>query len=466
MKNESGRRLFSMGTFLLASLFLLTSCGSAPQSSSAMPEPQSPAQEDPPDISSSSSPQDNTLEITESNDFADLNDFSVSGSIQGLQDDSSVDGYASQDGFYRVISRTDGSVNACYVDFKTQQEIYLCGQPNCTHDSEACTAWFPFSNGLLRFVPVGDKVVVLHGGNPSYGDLLGDASVGYIDIMNPDGSQRSTCFRFSKSSQISTMPRGGLARDDENVYFVLTSYDPDVRTLCAVNSISGKVFALCELPEQEEKIIGGADTALVLSYSPNSYDTSIGIDALTTNVIRLDPKTQEQSVLFTHPYSSRETCSGNDAVLFTADNHVQTYDLQTGELKTDVQANLPPEFDAEGRISDGIYGDKLLAHTYHNSDPSLPATLLYYAINTSTGESTPLNYSYQRDNSTLPCTIMAQTDTAFLCVTGTEERIMDFIDENGEKIKLGYYVNSYSFIDQTDFWSGNAAFTPVTDAKS
>lgn len=41
-----------------------------------------------------------------------------------------------------VHDRDAGTALLCYVDYASASELPLCSQPACTHDSEACAAWF------------------------------------------------------------------------------------------------------------------------------------------------------------------------------------------------------------------------------------------------------------------------------------------------------------------------------------
>ena len=88
--------------------------------------------------------------------------------------------------------------------------------------------------------------------------------------MDPDGGNRKTIASFDASDMVAAMPRGGLARDEGHLYFVLHSRDDSQRTLYAVDIAAQQVNAVCVLPEDEEKIVGGAGSELVLSYTPGS----------------------------------------------------------------------------------------------------------------------------------------------------------------------------------------------------
>ena len=86
-----------------------------------------------------------------------------------LQDaEGTVYGAAGPDGYYSVVStaRADGSLNIRYTDYASMQTVYLCAQPNCTHDSESCTSYQPGGSGVSLMMAGGQLVLVSPGTGP------------------------------------------------------------------------------------------------------------------------------------------------------------------------------------------------------------------------------------------------------------------------------------------------------------
>ena len=237
-------------SFALLALFLaacngpLPSTDSTPASSVASASTPSPsestdAEEQPADAPQETLPADLDWQPYEVSTFAslsqtegltDVSEFSPAGEIRPLLDLATVDGYSTAEGFYRFVPREDASSNLCYIDFASGQEIYLCSQPNCAHADASCTSWYPSNLGILLPIPVGDRLVVLHGGSPSYASLIGDDALAQIEFAALDGSGRSTGIVFPSNVQITSLPRGGYAYDDENVCGKCR-YGAGVRTL-------------------------------------------------------------------------------------------------------------------------------------------------------------------------------------------------------------------------------------------
>ena len=57
-----------------------------------------------------------------------------------------------ENGFYYLSTEKhlEGAENVKYIDFATRQEAFLCANPNCTHDTEACTSYFVTENGACE----------------------------------------------------------------------------------------------------------------------------------------------------------------------------------------------------------------------------------------------------------------------------------------------------------------------------
>ena len=55
-------------------------------------------------------------------------------------------GAAGAKGFYFVSAavRSDDSTSLMYCDYDTMQQILLCSQPNCAHNTAACNGYLPY----------------------------------------------------------------------------------------------------------------------------------------------------------------------------------------------------------------------------------------------------------------------------------------------------------------------------------
>ena len=99
---------------------------------------------------------------------------------------NSIFGSGGQDGFYETYAADNGGVNVVYIDYATANEIYLCSAPNCTHDSDACTAWLGQSAAALAY-SLPDGRLLLH--RPD-----SESTVSTLLLANADGSDPAELF--------------------------------------------------------------------------------------------------------------------------------------------------------------------------------------------------------------------------------------------------------------------------------
>ena len=68
-------------------------------------------------------------------------------------------GAAGAKGFYFVSAavRSDDSTSLMYCDYDTMQQLLLCSQPNCAHNTAACNGYLPYSAGGIVPEIVGQK---------------------------------------------------------------------------------------------------------------------------------------------------------------------------------------------------------------------------------------------------------------------------------------------------------------------
>ena len=130
-------------------------------------------------------------------------------------------GGSGSDGFYYVSSsvRDDGSANLMYLDYATMEKIYLCNQPNCNHDTEACTSYLPYSAGGILPCVIGQNLVLVFPGNVHASADTSSTVMPHLEVMGLDGSNRKTTFTFESNQQINRP----LVTDGTNIYCELDS---------------------------------------------------------------------------------------------------------------------------------------------------------------------------------------------------------------------------------------------------
>lgn len=427
-------RTYSIITALLAGTILLTGCsGKAPSM--------------PPMGVSSKAPEEST-------------------GVQALRDDADTYGYSSETGYYRTkLNEKDGSEIISYVDFATGQEIVLCSQLNCTHDNEACSAWIPTSQARNMIIPVGNKVVILHGGNPNFSEILGDASLAKVEIMNPDGTNRKVIYTFAPTDRVPSLPRAGFAKDDKNLYFAIESTMAGDRRLYAANVETEQISLITTMTEPEERIVGGYGRNLILEYTPDAYDFNKKGNELVTQVVRLDLETKESTPIFQHDYINVGACVEDKYILLKQDHKIYTYDLETGKVLQEEQVELNEDALWDYLQYDGFYDGKLMVRVSMKDTIQTAEGIQserHYGIDPNTGEAIEQKRYYVTDTEELYAyAVVAETKDQFMIQVNREDVITNLPGTDGTISPNLYYVPRYAFIEKEDFWSNTGEIAPI-----
>ncbi len=165
--------------------------------------------------------------------------------------DDNVYGSGNENGFYQIITNTDGSHNVVFIDYKTCQQIYLCADANCQHDNERCNSWFPADDTQIWPIACDDQIFFVHN---SW------VSTSYIEKANLDGSNRQKLYELENGGTVSS----GAAYKAGYLAFMAEFY------VTEKNSVSHKD---CLLAVDTET---GASTVIFESASPKGSATDIG----------------------------------------------------------------------------------------------------------------------------------------------------------------------------------------------
>ena len=123
-------------------------------------------------------------------------------------------GSGSDEGFYELIARQDGSANLRYIDYASAREIYLCAAPNCTHDNESCPSWL--ADPACTPLVVGDRLLLFY---PYPSATAGRP----MQILKAglDGSDRQTLIEFDASESCRSL----VSANDHLLVMLVTRTD-------------------------------------------------------------------------------------------------------------------------------------------------------------------------------------------------------------------------------------------------
>ena len=121
-------------------------------------------------------------------------------------------GSGNEKGFYEVFENEDRSKNIMYIDYETQKQIYLCAQPNCTHQDERCTSWVAPQNELVTPVVLDENLLLVHNSTEA---------APYIEILNLDGTDKKLLYQFAANTEIVN----GIAYNGQAIALMTRQYD-------------------------------------------------------------------------------------------------------------------------------------------------------------------------------------------------------------------------------------------------
>lgn len=185
---------------------------------------------------------------------------------------SDAEGCHTEDGYYYQTFETeelsDGSYGShlMYMDFAAGQEIYLCSNAGCTHNSPDCTSVLPYDDfpisSTLLFVwqdslyflskssdSDGSMQMSWEGAVPQEADIEGSKAVLYR--ANLDGTGREKVYTFDASLALEDIVLG----DENGIYVVekkLTAQQGDTGTY--FNSTERKLVYLDPAAAEEQEI--------------------------------------------------------------------------------------------------------------------------------------------------------------------------------------------------------------------
>ena len=95
--------------------------------------------------------------------------------------------HGDEKGTYFPLLTAWDKATVCYADYDTRQVVALCADPNCAHDSEACTAFVECPSNKPEVVPVGGQLLFLYRGSPGVADHYGKAALPRLELRGPTG---------------------------------------------------------------------------------------------------------------------------------------------------------------------------------------------------------------------------------------------------------------------------------------
>lgn len=355
---------------------------------------------------------------------------------------------ASEEGVYKIETLQMGFCNIMYIDLSTQQEIYLCSVPNCTHDGEFCTSYISLEEDVEPMIlAAGDSILLVRNGQSG-------VSAAGIWIAEKDGANRRNLFTVEDGESIGP----GFYQDStgEFVYFALRgvnrtggSADPK-KELCRLNLSSGELEHLVDYTDyglydvdRDCFIVSGGGSRQGFYYMHPGFGEAAYI---------------EDTPFYTSPEGDVGAyVSNNFAFEYTFESALlRVRNLADGSVQEIDCSPYAVQPDEEHRPDlSGPYGDFGLYVTYSRSEEGyfLPA---YHLIDLTTGTfSEEFTLKDSMGHGIMP---QENLGDQFLVVYDYQYITVDY-GENGQKEDV--IVPCYGLISKEDYFNSVPNYTPI-----
>ena len=225
--------------------------------------------------------------------------------------------------YYTAVAEDYSHGNIRFIDKESHQDVVLCSNPGCSHNTDACPAYL--GNRRPELAWTGGKVVLFYKGSSSEQSKV----LPHIDVMDPDGSGRHKVCDLEANQEYS----GGVAASGESLYFLLTTYEANGYSteLVRLNLTSGSLVTVCKV-EKTTLLMGVACGQLIIEHwgkpTEGSQGRCIALSAI-------DPTTgTAKSVAEWQLDEGWEVIADDKLFLLSMPNdvlHLTVRDLATGE---------------------------------------------------------------------------------------------------------------------------------------
>ncbi len=373
-------------------------------------------------------------------------------------------GACTPDGMYYLTSEKhlDGAQNIKYIDYATKQSIFLCSSPSCTHDTPACTSYYPTKYAATEiFAAYGHLFLINFSGG----------EVNTLEMRDLNGSNARLLVSMGDAANFSG-DNMYCAADPGHFYFcqdsALSIENGDIqykKTLESVDIQTGEQTTVCQLSTtvRDENFnssgtmdycMGSCGRYFILHAS--NFDTqqitvfAVDIQGNRTDALHLpDPWVDNRTLRYTNTNLLYQMDFDGGSYTFTE------LDMLTGQRRTVVEG-YPTSHAYDTWFGVPVDGYMLFGERPTDEQGNETPT---YILDLTTGEYRPFSLIY--DALGLPSAVApwAEVDGYFLVRIGYRD--------TGAWIGASPTINGsapiFALISKEDYWNSVANYIPITD---
>ena len=265
--------------------------------------------------------------------------------VTGLVATSNMYGDGDENGFYFKQYQPGHTAALYYADYKAEKVTVLCSQPNCTHDSESCTAWLQYEFNLPDVLLCGGKPVLVYRGNPYYYAQGEKAALGSVVVLQPNGADPKTLVTFSPSEELDIL----YSYDDQGNLYVWKSgldtknFAAQKHELLQIDLQTGEsraVFSVTPKPGENYFFVGVTDDAFVLKKLAVPENGEVKEPTHSILLVGTDGTLSEPMMEWEHGELNADWLGGR-LFYITEKNELMVSDFSGGREKTELVLQSP-----------------------------------------------------------------------------------------------------------------------------
>ena len=252
---------------------------------------------------------------------------------------------SAKDGYYEINQYFDGGSSLTYWDYANGKNIFLCPNPNCSHDTNTCPSFFSYATTSTMpggVLVVDNRLLVIQ-------TLATEKSTPHIDVMDSTGNLIKQIQGFQASQTLPGSFTSDYYTDGENLYFSIADVDSEsATTVCKIVRVSltdGSIDILKEFSDNtlQVNIVAASGRDLIYRKISGESVRSIQYQYFTLNA---DTKSETPLVLATDNMHGIEFCGQfiyeydyNEQMILVRNLLLSTlYEVHTADLENTVTA--------------------------------------------------------------------------------------------------------------------------------
>ncbi|MDD2993516.1 MAG: hypothetical protein PHG73_08245 [Pygmaiobacter sp.] len=365
-------------------------------------------------------------------------------------------------GYYELWCRPDGSANILYTDYKTKQRVYLSAQPNSDHHNEADPSWIKYTiGGTVPFVTA-TKLYVCQLGLNDLGLSYKAEDLPKVWQMDLNGDNRREL--FSLPADETFCESSVFVADEQNLYVLVKKHFEEGTEfqLLRVYTTTGEKNLVDQFPyDADYNVVGCFPKGLLITTVTTKNDKTQSWKELYENQVytlnryfldtgKLEPiLTWKQGDILGVPdnekfyYWERSTCT------------IKSLDIATLEKRTIAQ-NVFSQNLAQGAIKvTGSYDSHIL---FLVSDESYDSSTLF-AIDLSSGLLSTLKMQCEDRK----ISIFAEGPDCFVVNAGENSVSVPDVAIDGTPMETMIQEHKMALITKEDYWNNRENFIEIQD---